>query len=73
MCAMHDRGSVATTVSFSPLGGLPMGTRCGRPDAPGVLYLMERQGRSAGDVGRLLSGESGLLGVSGESSDMREP
>ncbi|MBC7733354.1 MAG: hypothetical protein H7306_15915 [Bacteriovorax sp.] len=60
-------------MSFSPLDGLPMGTRCGRPDATGVLNLMERQGRGAGDVGPLLSGESGLVGVSGVSSDMREP
>jgi len=72
MCALHEGRSVATTMSFSPLDGLPMGTRCGRLDAAVVLHLIQQQGRSAEDVSRLLFRESGLLGLSGVSSDMRE-
>ena len=72
MCAMHEGKSVATTMSFSPLDGLPMGTRCGRLDAAVVLHLIQQQGRSADEVSRLLFRESGLLGLSGVSSDMRE-
>ncbi len=72
MCAMSEGKSVATTMSFSPLDGLPMGTRCGRLDAAVVLHLLQHGGRSIDDVTRLLYRESGLLGLSGESSDMRE-
>ena len=72
MCALFEGRSVATTMSFSPLDGLPMGTRCGRLDAAVVLHLIQQQGRSAEDVSRLLFRESGLLGLSGVSSDMRE-
>jgi len=72
MCALRDGRSVATTMSFSPLDGLPMGTRCGRLDAAVVLHLLQHHGRSAEDIGRLLYRESGLLGLSGLSSDMRE-
>jgi acetate kinase len=71
MCALREGRSVATTMSFSPLDGLPMGTRCGRLDAAVVLHLIQQQGRSADDVTRLLFRESGLLGLSGVSSDMR--
>ena len=71
MCAMRDGRSVATTMSFSPLDGLPMGTRCGRIDAAVVLHLLGPGGRGADDVARLLFRESGLLGLSGVSSDMR--
>ena len=72
MCAMFEGRSIATTMSFSPLDGLPMGTRCGRLDAAVVLHLIQQQGRSADEVSRLLFRESGLLGLSGVSSDMRE-
>ena len=72
MCAMQEGKSVATTMSFSPLDGLPMGTRCGRLDAAVVLHLLEHEGRSAENIGELLYRESGLLGLSGVSSDMRE-
>lgn len=70
MCAMRGGRSVATTMSFSPLDGLPMGTRCGRLDAAVVLHLLD-QGRSSVEIARLLYRESGLLGLSGVSSDMR--
>ncbi|HEY4067003.1 MAG TPA: acetate kinase, partial [Burkholderiaceae bacterium] len=71
MCALRDGRSVATTMSFSPLDGLPMGTRCGRIDAAVVLHLIQQHGRSVDEVTRLLFRESGLLGLSGLSSDMR--
>jgi acetate kinase len=72
MCALLNGRSVATTMSFSPLDGLPMGTRCGRLDAAVVLHLMQQPGMDAGRVARLLYRESGLLGLSGLSGDMRE-
>jgi acetate kinase len=71
MCGMLGGRSVATTMSFSPLDGLPSGTRCGRIDAAVVLHLIEREGLSAAEVERLLARESGWLGLSGLSSDMR--
>ena len=72
MCAMLEGRSVATTMSFSPLDGLTMGTRCGRIDAAVVLHLLLREGWSAERIERLLHRESGLLGLSGTTSDMRE-
>ncbi|MET3441564.1 acetate kinase [Variovorax paradoxus] len=72
MCAMAQGRSVATTMSFSPLDGLTMGTRCGQLDPAVVLYLMRSRGMSADAVEKLLFRESGLLGLSGVSSDMRE-
>lgn len=72
LCAMNGGRSIATTMSFSPLDGLPMGTRSGRIDAAVVLYLIEQKGMSAAQVSHLLYKESGLLGLSGVSSDMRQ-
>ena len=72
MTAVRDGRSVATTMSFSPLDGLTMGTRCGRLDAAVVLHLQQQEGFSADEVSRLLHKGSGLLGLSGLSSDMRE-
>jgi acetate kinase len=69
---MRDGISVATTMSFSPLDGLPMGTRCGRLDAAVVLHLLQHEGLSADRIAHLLYRESGLAGLSGLSSDMRE-
>jgi len=71
LCAMSNSASVATTMSFTPLDGLPMGTRCGAIDAGVLLYLMNERGMDARSVEQLLTRESGLLGVSGISSDMR--
>jgi acetate kinase len=72
MCAMHDGRSVATTLGFTAVEGLPMGTRSGSLD-PGVLiYLIERHGMGARDLTNLLYKQSGLLGLSGISNDMRE-
>ena len=72
MTAVHAGRSVATTMSFSPLDGLTMGTRCGRLDAAVVLHLQQQEGFSVDEVSRLLHKGSGLLGLSGLSSDMRE-
>jgi acetate kinase len=72
LCAMQDGRSIATTMSFSPLDGLPMGTRCGRLDAAVVLFLIEHEHMDSAAVTRLLTRESGLLGLSGLSAEMRE-
>lgn len=71
LCAMQGGRSVATTMSFTPLDGLPMGTRCGSLDPAVLLYLMNRHQLDAKALEHLLYHESGLLGVSGLSSDMR--
>jgi len=70
MCAVRKRQSIATTMSFTPLDGLPMGTRSGAIDPAIVLYLLE-QGASAPEISDLLHHRSGLLGLSGISGDMR--
>lgn len=71
MCAIQNGKSVASTMGFSALDGLPMGTRCGQLDAGVVLYLMEQEGMSAKDISDMLYKRSGLLGLSGLSNDMR--
>lgn len=71
LCAMRDGVSIATTMGFTPLDGLVMGTRCGAIDPGVLLYLMDQHGLDARALERLLYHESGLLGVSGISSDMR--
>lgn len=72
MCAMYQRKSVATSMGFTALDGLMMGTRCGRIDPGVLLYLIQEKNYSAKDVEHLLYNESGLLGVSGISHDVRE-
>lgn len=72
MCALHQRRSVASTMGFTALDGLMMGTRCGNIDPGLLLHLMTQEGMSAETLGRMLYNESGLLGVSGLSQDMRE-
>jgi len=71
LCALHNRRSIATTMGFSPLDGLIMGTRCGTIDPGVLLYLMDRHGMDARALEQLLYHQSGLLGVSGISNDMR--
>lgn len=71
LCAIREGASVATTMGFTPLDGLVMATRCGGVDPGAVLHLVLRAGLSAAAVERMLSRESGLLGVSGMSADMR--
>ena len=71
LCAMKNRQSVASTMGFTALDGLMMGTRCGSLDPGVVLYLMSALGMSVQAVEKLLYEQSGLLGVSGVSGDMR--
>jgi acetate kinase len=71
MCAMSNGRSIATTMSFTALDGLMMGTRCGAIDPGVLLYLIEHHGMNVRTLTRLLYEKSGLLGVSGISSDMR--
>ena len=71
-CAMQKRVSIATTMGFTALDGLPMGTRCGELDAGVVLHLMQQKQMSAEQLVDLLYRRSGMLGLSGVSSDFRE-
>jgi acetate kinase len=71
MCAMQGRQSVSTSMGFTALDGLMMGTRCGYLDPGVVLYLMAEHGMTVAEVEALLYQQSGLLGVSALSSDMR--
>jgi len=71
MAAMVDRKCVATTLGFSTIDGLVMGTRCGNLDPGVILHLMETKNLSVKDMTKMLYKESGLLGVSGLSQDMR--
>jgi acetate kinase len=71
LCALKDGRSVDTTMSFTPLDGLVMGTRCGAVDPGVLLYLLQNQGMRVGEMEDLLYRRSGLLGVSGVSGDMR--
>jgi acetate kinase len=71
MCALDAGASVATTMGFTALDGLMMGTRAGAFDPGVILYLMDELGMDARGIDDLLYRKSGLLGVSGISSDMR--
>jgi acetate kinase len=70
MCAVKNGQSIATTMGYTPLDGLPMGRRSGAVDPAVVLHLLER-GMDAGQISDLLHRQSGLLGLSGISDDMR--
>jgi acetate kinase len=72
MCAVHDGRAIATTMGFTALDGLSMGTRCGQIDPGVVLYLMAEKKMSADAISDLLWKNSGLKGMSGLSQDMRE-
>jgi len=71
MCALKAGASVASTMGFTALDGLPMGTRCGSIDPGVILYLMDECGMDVRAVEKMIYQQSGLLGVSGISSDMR--
>jgi acetate kinase len=71
MCAIKAGGSIASTMGFTAVEGLPMGTRCGSLDPGVTLYLMDELKMDARAIEKLLYQQSGLLGVSGISSDMR--
>ncbi len=72
LCAMRGGRSVATTMGFSALDGLPMGTRCGQLDPAVVLHLLTAEGMDIPGVEALLYRKSGMLGLSGVSSDFRD-
>jgi acetate kinase len=71
MCALSAGRSVASTMGFTAVDGLPMGTRCGAIDPGVILYLMDQHGMDTRAIEKLIYNQSGLLGVSGVSSDMR--
>ncbi len=71
LCAIHKGKSVGSTMGFSALDGLAMGTRCGQIDPGVILYLLEQRGMEAPEISDLLYKKSGLLGLSGLSNDMR--
>jgi acetate kinase len=70
--AIHKGASTDTSMGFTPLPGLVMGTRCGDLDPGAALYLMNKEGMTAPALSNLLNKESGLLGLSGRSGDMRD-
>src|SRR4029079_4889194 len=72
MCAIEKGSSIASTMGFTALDGLAMGTRCGAIDPGVLLYLMDERKMDARAIEKLLYQQSGLLGVSGISSDMRK-
>ena len=71
MCALRNGRSVASTMGFTALDGLPMGSRCGQLDPGVVLYLMSEKGMNAAAISDLLYNHSGLKGMSAISNDMR--
>jgi acetate kinase len=71
LCAIHNGRSVDTTMGLTGLDGLPMGTRCGAIDPGVLLYLMQAKQMDAAQIEDLIYRRSGLLGISGVSSDMR--
>src|SRR5215207_3158537 len=71
LCALRGGISTATTMGFSALDGLPMGTRCGAVDAGVIFYMLREMKLSPEEAERVLYTKSGLLGVSGISNDMR--
>jgi acetate kinase len=71
MCALSEGRSVASTMGFTALDGLAMGTRCGQIDPGVLLYLMAQEAMSPAEISDLLYTQSGLLGMSGISNDMR--
>jgi acetate kinase len=71
LCALKGGVSIATTMGFSALDGLPMGTRCGAIDAGVVFFMLREMNLSPAEAERMLYTKSGLLGVSGISNDMR--
>src|SRR5262245_63796664 len=71
MCGIEAGRSVASTMGFTAVEGLPMGTRSGSLDPGVIIHLMDNHAMDARAIEKLLYDQSGLLGVSGLSSDMR--
>lgn len=72
LCALRGDRSVDSTMGFSALDGLPMGTRCGQLDPGVILYLLRERGMNVTELESLFYRQSGLLGISGISADMRD-
>lgn len=72
VCAIDGGKSVDTSMGFTPLVGLPMGTRCGQMDMGAVQFLMHKYGYNIDEMLNILNKKSGVLGVSGVSSDFRD-
>jgi acetate kinase len=72
MCALREGQSIESTLGFTALDGLPMGTRCGQIDPGVVLYLLSEKGMTPGQVQDMLYKDSGLKGLSGVSNDVRD-
>ncbi len=72
LCAIKDGKCVDTSMGFTPLGGIMMGTRCGDLDPSVVLYIMEQENLTPQEMNNILNKKSGLAGLSGVSSDMRD-
>lgn len=70
--AVKDGKSVDTSMGLTPVEGLMMGTRCGDVDPAALLYIQQKEGFSTADMQKLINKKSGVLGVSGVSSDMRD-
>ena len=72
VCAIDGGKSVATSMGFTPLEGLVMGTRCGDIDPAIITFLMDKENLTAGEVNNILNKQSGVYGISGVSSDFRD-
>lgn len=72
LCAIQNGKSVATSMGFTPLEGLVMGTRCGDIDPAIVTYLMDKEGLDFEGINNVMNKQSGVLGISGVSSDFRD-
>ena len=72
ICAVKNGKSVDTSMGFTPLAGLAMGTRCGTIDPAVISYLMEKEKMSISEINDYLNKKSGVLGISGVSSDFRD-
>ncbi|WP_458406929.1 acetate/propionate family kinase [Anaerotignum sp.] len=72
ICAVRNGKSIDTTMGFTPLEGLVMGTRAGDIDAAVITYLMEKENLTAAEMDTILNKQSGVLGISGVSSDFRD-
>lgn len=71
LCAMHHGVSIDTTMGMTALDGLPMGTRCGNLDPGAVLFMIRQLGLSSDEIEHLFYNESGLLGLSGLTNDVK--
>ena len=72
LCAVRNGKSIDTTMGFTPMEGLVMGTRAGDVDAAAITFLMEKEGLTPQEMDTILNKKSGVLGISGVSSDFRD-